>query len=303
MRKTLSTGFASPKWALLGNAKDSIKKSTRTARRSNWRRREWLCIPNSLLFHNRIDRVGGDIFQHLHFASGPTDLHGSDFRGGAEAKMLTEVVLREITSAATNLAELTNARSKDCDARADRSAVTLGAGQLEQHAVIGVRGAIDQQCRRLAYIEDGYVHIAIIIDIPKSSAPAARHRNLRQPGANGDVFKRPVAHVAEQLHWLPILHSTGNRVNLRVHMPISDEEIQPAGGAEVNKSGSPLYIGKAGLASFRCPPLVGETLRTKIVIQVVRLIGEISNEDTQTPFVPIVSEVHAHRAQFLSVGT
>src|SRR5260370_4798876 len=29
----------SPKWALLGNAKDSIKRSTRTARRSNWRRR------------------------------------------------------------------------------------------------------------------------------------------------------------------------------------------------------------------------------------------------------------------------
>src|SRR5260370_16440983 len=138
MRKILSSGFASPKWALLGNAKDSIKKSTRTARRSNWRRREWLCIPNSLLFHNRIDRVGGDIFQHLHFASGPTDLHGIDFRGGAEAKMLTEVVLREITSAATNLAELTNARRKDCDGRADRSPVALGPDHLEHHPLVPV---------------------------------------------------------------------------------------------------------------------------------------------------------------------
>src|SRR5260370_39107363 len=108
MRKILSSGFASPKWALLGNAKDSIKKSTRTARRSNWRRREWLCIPNSLLFHNRIDRVGGAIFQHLHFARGPTDLHGIDFRGGAAAKILTEGGLRGITSAPPNPTVLTD---------------------------------------------------------------------------------------------------------------------------------------------------------------------------------------------------
>src|SRR5258708_30189267 len=146
MGKTLRNGFASPKWALLGNAKDSIKKSTRTARRSNWRRREWLCIPNSLLFHNRIDRVGGDILQRLHFAIGPADLHGIDLRGDTEAKMLTEVVLRQITSAGSNLAELTNARGKNRDARADCSAIALGADQLEQHAVIGIPGAIDQQC-------------------------------------------------------------------------------------------------------------------------------------------------------------
>src|SRR5439155_17323339 len=100
--------------------------------------------------------------------------------------MLTEIVLRKITSAATNLAELTNARGKNCDARADRSAVALGADQLEQHAVIGVRGAIDQQCRRPADVEDGYVHAAVIVDISESSAPAAGKRDLRQPGHGGN---------------------------------------------------------------------------------------------------------------------
>ncbi len=88
--------------------------------------------------------------------------------------MLTEVVLREITSAGSNLAELTNARGKNGHACADRSAIAFGADQLEQHAVVGVPGAIDQQCRRLAHIEDGYVHVAVIIDIAESSAPAAR---------------------------------------------------------------------------------------------------------------------------------
>ncbi len=85
-------------------------------------------------------------------------------------------------------------------------------------------------------------------------------------------------------------------------MPVRDKDIQPAGVAEVHKSCSPLYVGVRGLRSLRRPALVWETLQTKIVIQVVRLIGEISNEDTQTPFVPIVAEVNAHRAQFLPVN-
>src|SRR5258708_25371155 len=121
MGKTLRNGFASPKWALLGNAKDSIKKSTRTARRSNWRRREWLCIPNSLLFHNRIDRVGGDILQHLHFASGTRELRGIDFRGGAVAKRPTVVVSLEMTSAATNLPDTRHTRRSCEDAPRQRS--------------------------------------------------------------------------------------------------------------------------------------------------------------------------------------
>src|SRR6266699_1991099 len=218
MRKILSSGFASPKWTLLGNAKDSIKRSTRTARRSNWRRREWLCIPNSLLFHNRIDRVGDDILQHLHFASGLTDLHRIDFRGGAEARMLTEGV-------------------------------------------------------------------------------------LRQPVHRGNVLLRAIVQVSEQLHRLPVLLTTRNCVHLRVHVTVCDEEIEPASVTEVDKSGSPLYVGIRRLCSLRRPALVRKTLQTKIVIQVVRLVGEISNEDTQSPFVPVVSEVNAHRAEFLSVGT
>src|SRR5882762_118 len=139
--------------------------------------------------------------------------------------MLAEVVLREITSAATNLTELTNAGGENRDACADRSAVAPGADQLEQHAVIGLRGAIDQQCRRLAYIEDGYVHAAVIIDISESGAPAAGKRDLRQPGRGGNVLERAIAQVSEQLHRLPIFHATGDRVHLRVHVPIGDEDI------------------------------------------------------------------------------
>src|SRR2546430_12817798 len=50
----------------------------------------------------------------------------------------------------------------------------------------------------------------------------------------------------------------------------------------------------------RRPALVRETLQTKIVIQVVWLVGEISNEDTQAPFVPVVSEVKDRKSTRLN---
>jgi len=54
-------------------------------------------VSNSLLFYNRIDRVGGNTLQHLHFASGPADLHGIDLHGGTEAKVRARVVLRAVS--------------------------------------------------------------------------------------------------------------------------------------------------------------------------------------------------------------
>src|SRR5713226_2123742 len=168
--------------------------------------------------------------------------------------------------------------------------------------MVGIPRAIDQQCGRFTHIKDGNVYVAVIIDIAKGSAPATRQRNLRQPRACGDVLKRTVAQVAEQLHRLAVLQTTGNRVHLRVHMSICNEDIQPAGITEVNKAGSPFYVRITGLASLRSPADVSEALSAEVAVQIVGLLGEISNVDTQTPVVTIVSEVYAHRAEFLPVN-
>src|SRR5437879_5178074 len=125
-----------------------MNQSMRAAWRTVPWRRKRLRVPNSLPFHNRKDRVGGDIFQFFHFA--------------------------------------------------------------------------------------------VIIDIAESGAPASGKRNRHKPGRGGDVLKCAVMQVAEQLHWLTILHTAGDRIHLRVYVPVGDEDIQPAGVAEVHKSGSPL---------------------------------------------------------------
>src|SRR6266851_2459146 len=110
---------------------NSVKRSARAIGGTNRRRRERFRVSNSLPFHNRIHRIGGDVLQHLHFAIGPADLCGIDLRGRAQTKMLTKVVLREIASAGSNFAELTDARSKNRYARANRGAIALRADELE----------------------------------------------------------------------------------------------------------------------------------------------------------------------------
>src|SRR6266446_1692046 len=176
---------------------NSVKRSARAIGGTNRRRWERFRVPNSLPFHNRIHRIGGDVLQHLHFAVGPADLHGIDLRGDTEAKMLTQVVLREITPAGSNLAELTEARSKNRYARADRSAIALRADELEYHAMVGIPGVIDQQSKWFSHVKDGHVYVTVIIDIPESDAPAAGKRDLRQPRSDRDILESAVSQVAE----------------------------------------------------------------------------------------------------------
>ena len=71
--------------------------------------------------------------------------------------MEPQIVLRQIASSAVDFIELLDACRANRYARTNRSAIAFGADQLEQHAVIAVLGAIDQQCRRLAHIEDSCI--------------------------------------------------------------------------------------------------------------------------------------------------
>ena len=77
-------------------------------------------------------------------------------------------------------------------------------------------------------------------------------------------------------------------------MPICDEDVQPAAVVEVYESGSPLYVGIAGLRSFGGPSHVCKALRAQVAKQVIGLIGEISDVDTEAPVVTVVAEVNAH---------
>jgi hypothetical protein len=83
-----------------------------------------------------VDGVGRDILQGFDGAIGPADFHGVHFRGGAEAEVQAEIVLRKIAGAAADFAELLHAGGVNGDASADGGAIGFSADQFEQHAVV-----------------------------------------------------------------------------------------------------------------------------------------------------------------------
>src|SRR5215472_6494262 len=160
--------------------------------------------------------------------------------------------------------------------------------------MVGILCAVDKQGWRFPNIENHNVHVAVIIDVAKSSAASTGQLNLRQPRGRGDVFERAITQVPEQLRRLAISWTAGDRIHLRIDVPIGDEEIQPPIVVEIDKTGSPFHVEIAWLCRFRSPSEIDEALRAKIAIKVVGLLGEIGDIDTQAPTVIIVAEVHTH---------
>src|SRR5258708_17788201 len=60
---------------------NSVKRSARAIGGTNRRRRERFRVSNSLPFHNRIHRIGGDVFPHLPFSLWPPDRSRIDLPG------------------------------------------------------------------------------------------------------------------------------------------------------------------------------------------------------------------------------
>src|SRR5713101_2407536 len=109
------------------------------------RRRQSLCISDSRPFHDRINAVCRNILKCLDRAVRPADFDGFHFFGRAQAEVEAQIVLREITSSASDFAELLNACSANRYARADCRAIALCADELEEDAMEAIRVHVFQK--------------------------------------------------------------------------------------------------------------------------------------------------------------
>ena len=112
--------------------------------------------------------------------------------------MLAKVILRQVAASSANFAELANTSGQNSHAGANGGAVAFRAYKFKEHAMIRILGAIDEQRGRFTDIEDGYVHVAIIVHVAKGSAAAARQRNLSLARGRGDVLKGAVSKIAAE---------------------------------------------------------------------------------------------------------
>src|SRR5712691_2022189 len=109
-----------------------------TVRCSTRGRRERCGAADARTFDEGVNGVGSDVFQSFDITAGPANFDGFHFFDGAETEVKTQIVLREITSSATDFAELLYACSTNGYSCADCGAVALCADELEEDAMIAI---------------------------------------------------------------------------------------------------------------------------------------------------------------------
>src|SRR5258706_14662440 len=83
-------------------------------------------------------------------------------------------------------------------------------------------------------------------------------------------------------------------INSRIYVAIRVDEIQPAVIVIIEKAGAPFEKRNRNFAKAGLKREVSEVPLSVVVIQDVRVVGEICNMETQPAAVVIVTNRHAH---------
>src|SRR6266581_4930631 len=268
-----------------------------TVRCSTRRRRERCGAADAGAFDNRVDGVGGDILERLDLSAWPANLDRFHLRGGAQAEVQTQIVLREVACATADFAELFNTRGTNRYTGADCSAVALRADELEEDAMIAAGVFIFEKRRRLAHVQEKDVNVAGVEDVAESSAPAGMKRQSGKAGFLGDFVEGAVAIVAMKGERLTKAGAGFQSVDLRVNVAVGDENVEPGVIVHVEKSGAPADVGIAGLTYSRCPTDIVETLRTGVAIEGIGLLLEVRDEEAEAAAVVVITPIDAHVAE------
>src|SRR6202521_5504869 len=146
------------------------------------RRRQGFSFAYARPLHNRINGVRSNILQGFDHAVRPANFDGVHFRGGAQAKVQTQIILREIACAAANLAELLDATSANGRTRTDRCAIALGAHEVKQNPVKIVAISIQKNRRRFSDVEQNDIDVPVVKNVAESCAAPGFQGNALQAG-------------------------------------------------------------------------------------------------------------------------
>src|SRR5216684_7645007 len=87
-------------------------------------------------------------------------------------------------------------------------------------------------------------------------------------------------------------------IHLWKDVAIGDEDIGPGVVVHVKKAGAPTHQAVVLLSHTGSPTHVLETLRAKIFVKTIGLLGKMRDEEAEPPAVVEIGEIHAHVAEF-----
>src|SRR5439155_14033927 len=118
-----------------------------------------------------------------------------------------------------------------------------------------------------------------------------------EAGLLGDFVKSTVAIVTMQQQRFSKARTSLQGVDLRIHMAVSDKNVEPGVIVHIKEAGAPAYIRVAGLSDAGSPAHVVESLLTHIVIERVGLLLKMGDKEAQAAAVVIIGPVHSHVAK------
>src|SRR5260370_11847275 len=83
-------------------------------------------------------------------------------------------------------------------------------------------------------------------------------------------------------------------VNLWIHVPVSDKNVEPGVIVHIKKASAPADVRVARLAHAGSPTDVVESLRPYVAIELVGLLFKVRNKEAQTPTVVVDAPIDAH---------
>src|SRR5260221_5696640 len=116
--------------------------------------------------------------------------------------------------------------------------------------MIRVFGGVKQESRRLADVQHQNINQAVVIDIGERRASSTSEWRFVDGGAFRNVAERAVSLIIKELHRLAIFQSARGSVHLRIDMTVCNEQVEPTRIIEVDKAGTPFYVGVAWLPRF-----------------------------------------------------
>ena len=105
--------------------------------------------------------------------------------------------------------------------------VLIGAGIAQDHGL-----AID--------VFDDHINLAVVIEIAESCSPAGFGEQDGRTGLLTNILERAFSVIPQHNFSFPVLATSTERIDLRVHMPVDNENVGPPVIIKILTTDSPL---------------------------------------------------------------
>src|SRR6185437_12426181 len=144
-------------------------------------------------------------------------------------------------------------------------------------------------------------HIAIVVEIAEGAAARRRRLGDARPRDQGNIFKLPIAQVAVHQLALGVAFLGGEPFHYRIYVAVADEDVGPAVVIHVEPAAAPAQKARVQAQTGGVGGVL-EVSVAQVMVERVRVSGEVGFYDVQVAVQVVIAGGNAHSSLRFSVG-